>query len=83
MEDKKGLYHLAGSGFASRYEWAQEIRDILKLNVEILPATHLDYVAGADRPIYSALDSSKFYDTFRLQSISWKQMLKTTLDELS
>ena len=67
---------------ASRYEWAQEIRDTLKLNVEILPATQSDYITGANRPIYSALDSSKFYDTFRLRSVSWNKMLKITLDEL-
>ena len=82
LSERKGLYHLAGNGMASRYEWAQEIRDTLKLNVEILPATQSDYITGANRPIYSALDSSKFYDTFRLRSVSWNKMLKITLDEL-
>jgi dTDP-4-dehydrorhamnose reductase len=82
LSERKGLYHLAGDGMASRYEWAQEVRDTLKFNVEILPATHMDYFAGADRPMYSALNSSKFYDTFRLQSVSWKKMLKIILDEL-
>ena len=82
LSDRKGIYHLAGNGIVSRYEWAQEIRDTLKLNVEILPATHSDYFAGAKRPMYSALDSSKFYDTFRLQSVSWEKMLKLILDNL-
>lgn len=83
LSERKGIYHLAGNGIASRYEWAQEIRDILKLKVEILPVTHSDYFADAKRPMYSALDSSKFYDTFRLRSISWKKMLKIILDDLS
>lgn len=83
LSERKGTYHLTSTGTASRYEWANEIRDILKLNVEILPATRSDYTVGADRPMNSALDSSKFFNTFRLRSISWKQTLTTTLDELS
>jgi dTDP-4-dehydrorhamnose reductase len=83
LSERKGIYHLAGTGFASRFEWAQEIRDILKLNVKIFPATHSDFPLGADRPMYSVLDSSKFFETFCLQSVSWKKMLKATLDGLS
>ena len=81
LSKRKGIYHLAGTGAASRFEWAREIRDILKLNVEILPSTYSDYPLGADRPIYSALDSSSFFDTFRLPSLSWEKMLKDTLKD--
>jgi dTDP-4-dehydrorhamnose reductase len=81
LSERKGVYHLAGTGAASRFEWAREIRDILKLNLELLPSTFLDYPLGADRPIYSALDSSSFFDTFRLQSLSWEKMLKDTLKD--
>lgn len=81
LSERKGVYHLAGTGAASRFEWAREIRDILKLNVELLPSTYSDYPLGADRPIYSALDSSSFFDTFRLSSLSWEKMLKDTLKD--
>jgi len=81
LSERKGVYHLAGTGAASRFEWAQEIRDILKLNLELLPSTYLDYPLGANRPIYSALDSSSFFDTFRLTSLSWEEMLKDTLKD--
>jgi dTDP-4-dehydrorhamnose reductase len=83
LSEKQGIYHLAGTGFSSRFEWAQEIRDILKLSVKIVPATHLEFPLGADRPMHSALDSSKFFDTFRLRLIPWKEMLKETLDGFS
>lgn len=83
LSERTGIYHLAGNGIASRYEWAQEIHDVLKLKAKILPSTHTDDFTGAERPTYSALDSSKFYDTFRLQSVSWKKMLKIILDDLS
>ena len=81
LSERKGVYHLAGTGAASRFEWAREIRDILKLNLEILPSTYSDYPLGANRPMYSALDSSSFFDTFRLPSLSWEKMLKDTLKE--
>jgi len=81
--ERKGIYHLAGTGFASRFEWAQEIRDILKLNVKILPATRSDFPIATDRPMYSALDSSKFLDTYRLRLVAWKKMLKSVLDGFS
>lgn len=78
--DKTGLYHLAGAGAASRFEWSQEICDILNLKVMISPVTNSAYHTVADRPIYSALDSSKFYNTFNIKPTSWKKMLKATLE---
>jgi len=80
LSEKKGIYHLAGTGCASRFEWAQAICEILKLDVEILPSTLSGPIPAANRPVYSALDSSNFFDIFRLQSASWKEMLITTLD---
>lgn len=83
LSERKGIYHLAGIGFASRFEWAKEICDTLSLNVEVLPVTRSDYTLGANRPIFSALDSSAFFETFRLPLVPWKKMLRTTLDGFS
>lgn len=80
LSERKGIYHLAGAGVASRFEWAQEIRDILKLNVELLPSTCLDSASSANRPIYSALDSSNFFDIFGLRPVPWEEMLKAILE---
>jgi dTDP-4-dehydrorhamnose reductase len=81
LSERKGVYHLAGTGAASRFEWAREIRDILKLNVDLLPSTYSDYPLGAERPIYSALDSSRFLYTFGLNLVPWEKMLKYTLKD--
>jgi len=81
LSERKGIYHLAGTGAASRFDWAREIRDILKLNVELLPSTYSDYPLGANRPMYSALDSSSFFDTFHLPLRSWQKMIKDTLKD--
>lgn len=84
LSDRQGIYHLAGTGAASRFEWAQKICNILRLNVEILPSTSWDNTSspGANRPVYSALDSSRFYNIFGFNSVSWETMLEKTLDGL-
>lgn len=83
LSERKGIYHLAGAGIISRFEWAKAICDILNLNVEVLPSTRLEHDLGANRPEYSALDSSKFFNIFKLRADPWEKMLKTTLDGLS
>lgn len=82
LSERKGLYHLAGAGYASRFEWARTIREILDLKVKIVPTPMPDFPSLAKRPTFSALDTSKFVDVFHVRPPSWKQMLKTTLDEL-
>ena len=82
LKDRPGVYHLAGNGSASRYEWAQEIQNLLELDVNLLPASSLDFSFGASRPALSTLDSSKFVETFNIPLIPWQQLLEKTLKEL-
>lgn len=79
-----GLYHLAGSGFASRYEWAQEILALdpqpeLRAAKQVLPACTCDFPSPAERPLYSALDCAKFERTFDLRLPDWKLALKMAM----
>jgi dTDP-4-dehydrorhamnose reductase len=84
MEEKRGLYHLAGSGYASRLDWAQAI---LKNDPhpeeqqarEILPALTAEFPTPAVRPLFSALDCSKFSATFHLQLPDWKDALSLSM----
>jgi dTDP-4-dehydrorhamnose reductase len=80
IEERKGLYHLAGSGYASRLEWAKAI---IKLDPkkheyvlrEIQPAQTSDFPTPAVRPLFSALNCGKFEDNFSLQVPDWERML--------
>jgi dTDP-4-dehydrorhamnose reductase len=80
LEERRGIYHLAGSGRASRYEWAQSIlkhdpqpnEQIIK---EVLPAKSSDFPAPARRPSFSALNSDRFSDTFGLRLPDWEESL--------
>jgi len=79
-----GVYHLAGSGHASRFEWAQEIlandpnpdEQIVETMETALSA---DFPTPAQRPHYSVLDCSCFENTFGLSLPNWKQALKVAL----
>ena len=84
ISERKGLYHLAGSGFASRLEWAKEILE-LDLNrheqktKELLPAKTADFPTPAERPLFSALDCSKFESTFNLKLPDWRTALRLAM----
>lgn len=83
--ERRGLYHLAGSGAASRLEWA---REILKLDPdpaaqvcrELLPAATSDFPTPAVRPLYSALDCSRFEAAFGLRLPPWQEALRLAMD---
>jgi dTDP-4-dehydrorhamnose reductase len=80
IHERTGLYHLAGNGFASRFEWAQLI---LKLDPqrqeqtvkEILPALTTDFPTPAQRPLFSALDCSHFRRVFNFVLPPWQEAL--------
>ena len=84
LRQRSGLYHLAGGGHASRYEWAKQI---LKYDPkpeeqkarEVLPAATSDIPTPALRPLYSALDCSRFSDVFGLTAPPWETELKLAL----
>lgn len=85
LHERRGLYHLAGGGRASRLEWAQAIlqfdpRREGQIVKEILPAQTVDFPTPAQRPLHSALNCDKFIHTFGLQLPAWREALKLALD---
>lgn len=82
MREHAGLYNLAGSGSASRFEWAQAIlandpnpdQQIVK---ELLPALSTDFPTPALRPRFSTLDCAKFEREFCLTIPLWSSTLKS------
>ena len=86
IEERKGLYHLAGSGFCSRLEWTKEIlaldpkKDEQKTK-EILPAKSADFPTPAQRPTFSALNSSLFQKTFDINIPDWRESLQLAMTD--
>ncbi len=83
---RKGVYHLAGDGFASRLEWA---RLILKLDPrrseqvarELLPALTGDFPTPAQRPLLSALNCGVFSKVFEVHMPPWEVALELAMTQ--
>jgi dTDP-4-dehydrorhamnose reductase len=54
-----GIFHLGGSGCATRFEWAQEAIALAGLDVEMIPVPSSHFPSPAPRPANSCLDCSK------------------------
>lgn len=83
--ERSGVYHLAGSGSASRLEWAQEILrndpDPHQQVVQKLePALTSDFPTPARRPLYSALNCDRFRETFGLSLPDWRVALQLSME---
>lgn len=84
LRERRGLYHLAGDGGASRFDWAQAI---LKYDPhpeeqvagQVLPALTADFPTPAERPAYSVLNCDRIEKTFGLRLPPWEEALRLAL----
>lgn len=82
--ERRGLYHLAGGGYASRLEWARKIIELdpnkheQKVR-EVVPALTSDFPTPAQRPLFSALDCSLFQSTFDMELPKWEAALELAM----
>jgi dTDP-4-dehydrorhamnose reductase len=82
---RSGLYHLAGKGFTSRYDWVKQIlaldpnRNEQKIK-EILRAKSADFPVTAERPIFSALNCDLFEEVFGITLSNWEDDLKSAIE---
>ena len=82
--ERKGLYHLAGGGLASRYDVVRSIlanlpRDYPLAVKRISPASTGEFVSSAERPLFSALETEKFVRCFGMEIPAWETCLKLAL----
>ncbi len=84
IQERQGLYHLAGAGYTSRYEWAKIILALDPNREEqtahqILPAKSIDFPTPAQRPAFSAMDCSLFEETFEIEIPAWEESLREAM----
>lgn len=82
--EHKGIYHLAGNGHASRWEWAKAILDLdphkeQQVVVELNQALTAEFPTPAKRPVYSSLDCTRFELVFGLRLPDWQIALKLAM----
>jgi dTDP-4-dehydrorhamnose reductase len=84
IHEQCGIYHAAGSGYTSRYEWAKQILandpNRSEQMVQALePGRSEEFPTPATRPLFSALDCTRFEDTFGLHFPAWSSTLKLAM----
>lgn len=86
LTEHRGLYHVAGNGYASRLDWAKKIINLdpnkheQKVR-EIVPALTADFPLPAERPLFSALDCSLFQSTFGIALPTWEDALQLAMTD--
>lgn len=85
--ERAGIYHLAGGGYASRLEWARKILELdpqkeAQTARELLPASTSDFPTPARRPLFSALNCSRFERAFHLSLPDWKESLRSAMKSI-
>ncbi len=74
-----GIYHIAGKGAVSWYEFAREIIDISGIDANVIPISTEESKRKAKRPPYSSLETTIFETEFvRLRG--WKEALMSYLE---
>ena len=86
LEERQGLYHVAGNGCASRLDWARKIIELDPHKEEqkvqqIVPALTSDFPTPAERPLFSALNCSLFQSTFGIPLPGWEEALRQAMTE--
>jgi dTDP-4-dehydrorhamnose reductase len=81
-----GVYHYAGAGAVSWFEFANRIfaesRDILPKSPSLRAITTAAFGAPAARPSYSVLDCRKIEHTFGIATKPWTSALEEVLREI-
>jgi len=82
--EHEGLYHLAGNGHTSRYDWGLRILQFdphpdEQIVEEIIPATTDEFPSPATRPLMTALSCKKFETVFGITIPYWDESLHLAL----
>jgi dTDP-4-dehydrorhamnose reductase len=86
IRKERGIYHLAGSGYISRFEWARQILINAsdrggQLTHTIEPVPSDEFPTPAQRPLFTALDCSRFENVFGLRLPGWEVSLRNAMRE--
>ncbi len=76
----RGYFHYSNLGSCTWYEFAQEIFNYIKADVNLINISTMEYGAKAHRPLFSSLDCSKIQNTFKINIPNWKLSLHECLD---
>ncbi|MET0592109.1 MAG: dTDP-4-dehydrorhamnose reductase [Polyangiaceae bacterium] len=84
LREARGIYHLAGTGSVSRYDWTRAILELDPRTSEhrvkaLRPILAADFPLPAKRPRATPLDSSKAFATWGVRLPPWRDALARAL----
>ncbi len=83
FEGREGIYHYSNEGVCSWYDFTKMIASLAGNASCIIRPCHSDeFPSKVVRPSYSALDKTKFKETFGLEIPYWVDSLKTCIANL-
>ena len=77
---ESGLFHYSNEGEISWFEFARSIRELYKLDCEIIGVSSKEFKTLAKRPQYSLLNKSKIKKIFNLEISNYKKSLKNCIE---
>ncbi|HDP77693.1 MAG TPA: dTDP-4-dehydrorhamnose reductase, partial [Mesotoga infera] len=78
-----GIYHMANSGYCSRYDWAKYILELSGWKGRLIPAKSSGFKTAAQRPEFSAMDTFPLEETIGYGLPEWRDATDRFLGELS
>jgi len=70
-----GIYNFSNEGEASWYDFAREIFELNRIEIDLKPIPTTDFPTPAKRPKYSVLDKYKIKKEFQIPINTWKEAL--------
>ena len=77
-----GIYHCAGAGSCTWFEFAKAILDEARILCQIIPCASGEYPSKVRRPRYSVLDHQKLYQLLNSAPRHWRPALKDYINQL-
>jgi dTDP-4-dehydrorhamnose reductase len=71
-----GIVNYSNFGVTTWFDFAEEIKSLVKSNCKINPIPTSSYKTAAQRPKYSVMDTSKIKEWLQMEIPSWEESLK-------
>jgi dTDP-4-dehydrorhamnose reductase len=71
-----GIYHYSNEGQCSWYDFAHEIFNKNKVDIDLIPIPTTEFPTPAQRPAYSVLDKTKIKNAFGIHIKKWEESLQ-------
>ena len=85
LSEKGGLYHCAGGGSCSRYEWSKAILELDpnkkdQIVSQLVREKSSEFPVAAKRPIVSVLDNCKLLKDYCFRPPNWQEDLRMVME---